>query len=279
MAPHPQVLLVERPAQLPAALADLRASMTDNILAIDQEWRPDTVRGQSSPVALLQLGSATTALLVHTARFTAPKLPPELRQLLLDPGIVFLSCGWGTDDSRKMAATFDLDAQQLGGGRGVLEVQGVARALGYTHTGLALLGAHVLGLGRGAKRGRPRTSNWEARVLSGAQVRYGALDVLLVGEAFRTLKAWASDAASAAAGGGEDSGGVCVLQEAASLLPSLPHCSECGQVLGALAPPALRHAGRYPVAGPGRVRCDACGRWRTGAAEAAGSSTSSTDNL
>jgi hypothetical protein len=252
--------------------------MTDPVLAIDQEWRPDTVKGQSSPVALLQLGSATTALLVHTARFTSPKLPPALKELLLDPSITFLSCGWGTDDNRKMAATFEFDSRQLGGGRGVLEVQGVARALGYTHTGLALLGAHVLGLGPGAKRGRPRTSNWEARVLSGAQVRYAALDVLLVGEAFRTMKAWAEDAATAAvaaaAGGGASSGAACVLQAAAGSLPSLPHCRACGQVLGALAPAALRHAGRYPVAGAGRVRCDACGRWRAGAAEAASSTDS-----
>jgi hypothetical protein len=37
------------------------------VVAIDLEWRPETVAGRSSPVALLQLASASTALLLRTS--------------------------------------------------------------------------------------------------------------------------------------------------------------------------------------------------------------------
>lgn len=68
------VSVVSRAEALPAALAALRASMLDSCVAIDLEWRPDFVLGSSSKVALIQLASATTCLLVRTSHmnFSVP---------------------------------------------------------------------------------------------------------------------------------------------------------------------------------------------------------------
>jgi hypothetical protein len=52
-----QVLLVEQVAHIPAALAQLRSSMQDPVVAIDLEWRPEFGRG-FTPVAMVQLSSS-----------------------------------------------------------------------------------------------------------------------------------------------------------------------------------------------------------------------------
>ena len=81
------VRVVVRPEQLPAALRALRSSMQDTVVAIDMEWQPDGIRGQSNnKVAMLQLASSSMAVLVRISRmgFT---LPPSLA--------AFLRCGGG----------------------------------------------------------------------------------------------------------------------------------------------------------------------------------------
>jgi hypothetical protein len=52
-----QVLVVEQAAHLPAALAQLRCSMQDPVVAIDLEWRPEFGRG-FTPVAMVQLATS-----------------------------------------------------------------------------------------------------------------------------------------------------------------------------------------------------------------------------
>ena len=72
--------LVERPAQLPGALAALRASLHGPApwVAIDLEWRTDP-HGRRSHVALLQLASGSVCLLVRTCRVP---LSPQLQSFL-----------------------------------------------------------------------------------------------------------------------------------------------------------------------------------------------------
>jgi len=48
---------VENHAHIPAALAQLRCSMQDPVVAIDLEWRPEFGRG-FTPVAMVQLASS-----------------------------------------------------------------------------------------------------------------------------------------------------------------------------------------------------------------------------
>ncbi|KAG2484093.1 hypothetical protein HYH03_017112, partial [Edaphochlamys debaryana] len=63
------------------AVRRLRDSMQDPIIAIDCEWRPEFTRGQSNPVAMLQLSSATTCLLLRTC-CTAYALPRAVARFL-----------------------------------------------------------------------------------------------------------------------------------------------------------------------------------------------------
>jgi hypothetical protein len=48
---------VEQAAHIPAALAQLRCSMQDPVVAIDLEWRPEFGRG-FTPVAMVQLATS-----------------------------------------------------------------------------------------------------------------------------------------------------------------------------------------------------------------------------
>jgi hypothetical protein len=55
-----QVLVVEQTAHIAAALAQLRSSMQDPVVAIDLEWRPEFGRG-FTPVAMVQLATSRCA--------------------------------------------------------------------------------------------------------------------------------------------------------------------------------------------------------------------------
>ena len=74
-------LLVDRPLQLPDAIRTLRASMTDQILGLDLEWKPDRYPGSNNPVALIQIASTTCCLLVRTGQLQF-QLSNDLLQLL-----------------------------------------------------------------------------------------------------------------------------------------------------------------------------------------------------
>ncbi len=55
-----------RPDLLLRPLPSLVSTRTqDRVIAIDLEWRPEYVAGRSSPVALMQLASATTCVLLR----------------------------------------------------------------------------------------------------------------------------------------------------------------------------------------------------------------------
>lgn len=58
--PMTQVLVVEQATHIPAALAQLRSTMQDPVVAIDLEWRPEFGRG-FTPVAMVQLASSRCA--------------------------------------------------------------------------------------------------------------------------------------------------------------------------------------------------------------------------
>lgn len=69
------VYVVEEAAHAADALGRLRSSMEDSVVAIDLEWRPSFGKRQN-PVALVQLASATTAVLMRTSRmgFALPQV-------------------------------------------------------------------------------------------------------------------------------------------------------------------------------------------------------------
>jgi len=62
------IRLVETTSEIAPALAALRASMVDSIVAIDLEWKPDYLPRSNNRVALIQLATATTCILLRTCR-------------------------------------------------------------------------------------------------------------------------------------------------------------------------------------------------------------------
>ena len=87
----PSVHVVEDLRQLAPALARLRASMRDSVVAIDLEWRPDFGVGRSR-VALLQLASSSVAVLIRTCKLPKGPLPGVLSEFLRWASFAHLPC-------------------------------------------------------------------------------------------------------------------------------------------------------------------------------------------
>jgi hypothetical protein len=251
-----QVLVVENPVFLPVALQKLRSSMSDPVVAIDLEWRPTFTGGRFSPVALVQLASSRVAVLVRVCRM-GHALPLVLKEFLMDPGVVLLGCGWAGSDEEKMQGTFSMGWRDFGG---FLDIQAVARGLGYSHVGLEKLARSVLGLDVPKSRS-VSMSNWETRSLSRAQVSYAAMDVLVVGQVFRGLRLWHTCPAPCA--------------DCVQLLGAVPEgdgslvCEDCGRSFTHLKG-LMTHA-ESTGHKCGWSECRACGRKRRVAAAAAAS--------
>jgi hypothetical protein len=66
------IICVSSAHQLGPALRELRHSMDDFYIGIDLEWRPDFVRGQDNPVAIMQLASSSVCLLLQLHQLGFP---------------------------------------------------------------------------------------------------------------------------------------------------------------------------------------------------------------
>jgi len=122
-------LVVDSAEAVPAALARLQASMTDPLLAIDLEWR-HARNGRPGPVALVQIASADTVLLLRTTRM-AYRLPPPVRSLLTAPDVDVVGFAWDHADEMKMAATFRRARARARGGRRWAAAAGAGGADGW----------------------------------------------------------------------------------------------------------------------------------------------------
>ncbi|EFJ51774.1 hypothetical protein VOLCADRAFT_87286 [Volvox carteri f. nagariensis] len=179
--------VVENERHFGEALRNLKAGMQDRLIAIDLEWRPETVSGRVSPVALLQLSSASVCVVVRTCCM-GYDLPPALRSFLKDPAHVLLGFGWDSADELKMQGTFGIGRADF---RRFLDLQEVAASLGYHGFGLSRLSQLVLGLPLHKSKAISR-SNWAAPQLTSHQLKYASLDVLVAGQLFRALRLWHS---------------------------------------------------------------------------------------
>ena len=217
--------VVDDPTALPAALAHLRSTMRDRLVAIDLEWTPDRRRrggggnGCPSPVSLVQLASATHALLIRVCCFgredggqggrrrrsnPPPPLHQALAAFLADPAITVVGFAWDGGDEAKAVGTWGVG--RAGGLFGpaiaapdttphddlpapFVDAQAVARDLNYARLGLAPLASRILGVAL-PKPAATATSAWgdAAAPLSPAQVRYAALDALAAGHVLRGLR-------------------------------------------------------------------------------------------
>jgi hypothetical protein len=194
-----RALVVSSVGDVPAALALLRKSMEDSLIAVDLEWRPDhrvyssgnsnstSSVSSNNKVALMQLASANLAVLFRICTMNYA-LPPSLLQFLSNPTIFYMSFSWHSGDESKMKSTFGAGHSLFSN---LLDLQHICHGvLGYPHNyGLAALTKRVLGI-EPPKDRKVSMSNWERRTLSTQQVLYAALDALLTGHVYRGLRLW-----------------------------------------------------------------------------------------
>ncbi|MFO8041779.1 MAG: hypothetical protein R6U25_01145 [Alkalispirochaeta sp.] len=152
------ITIIDRDAAVPAFLDALRAT---DVVAADMEFSNDTTR-----VLLMQFATDQEVFLFDP--LSVRDLEPVLTWLA-DPAQakVFHS---GHDDARLVARQYGAET------RGVVDTQVFAAFCGYRYpVGLAALLDSMLGIV--ISKGQQR-SDWAARPLSSAQVRYAATDVL-----------------------------------------------------------------------------------------------------
>jgi ribonuclease D len=166
------VLLVDRPERVEAALALLQG---ERLLGFDTETRPSFRKGETHPVALIQLASERVACLFRLRR---TGLPGPLRRLLADPGIHKVGLGV-PDELKRLREEQELEAA------GFIDLLPIARRLGVRPQSVRALAAHFLGI-RVSKSSQ--VSNWERDRLSEKQLRYAATDAWICRQVYRELQ-------------------------------------------------------------------------------------------
>ncbi|KAM0947577.1 putative DNA helicase [Dioscorea sansibarensis] len=144
------------------------------IVGLDCEWRPNFTAGSSNLVATLQLCFSNQCLILQLQHIDS--IPRILRDFLSDPSISFVGVGIMADVS-KLFDDYDLhcgnpvDLDPLCWSYLGMEGSGG----GHRSLGLKGYAKEILGLTMTKPR-RVTMSNWEARVLSYAQIEYACID-------------------------------------------------------------------------------------------------------
>ncbi len=171
----PTIVVVGK-AEAERAVAHLE---TCRILGIDTETRPAFKKGQSHPVALLQIATHDVCFLFRLNRIG---MPPCLLRLLANAEITKVGLSL-KDDLQALRRRADFTPA------GFVELQTLAREMGTEDMSLQKLCANLLGR-RLSKTAR--LSNWEADCLTVAQQQYAATDAyacLLLHSRIKTLTA------------------------------------------------------------------------------------------
>jgi ribonuclease D len=169
-----EIVLVESPAQLERAMADLRG---ERVAGFDTETRPAFRVGESYPPSLAQLATARAVYLFALGRgmdFSAP-----LGELMASPALVKAGVSV-RDDLRALKKVFDFRESR------VVDLGDVVRRHGLKQSGVRNLAGLFLGfrIPKGAK-----TTNWAARRLSEQQLVYAATDAWACRELYLRFEA------------------------------------------------------------------------------------------
>lgn len=144
-------------------------------LGFDTETRPAFKKGKSYQVSLLQLG---TDKRVYLFRLNKIGLPERLAKVLESEKIFKIGVAIHDDIAslRKIREHTP---------NGFIDLQQYVNNFGIEDNGLKKLVANILGF-RISKR--QQTSNWEAEILTQAQIEYAATDAWVCFEIYRKLK-------------------------------------------------------------------------------------------
>lgn len=165
------VVVVEKAEDVGQAVAFLSGY---KFIGFDTETKPAFKKGEVYPVSLLQLGVENR---VYLFRLNKCGLTSSLRQLLADENIVKIGVGI-RDDVKFLRRLADFKPASF------VDLQNYAVDFGIEEKSFSKLMAIIFGV-KISKR--QRTSNWEAPVLSEAQIRYAATDAWGALQMYRKL--------------------------------------------------------------------------------------------
>ena len=167
-----KIVIVNTPEQLEEVC---RLLSEEKIIGFDTETRPSFKVGVSYNVSLIQLSTATTCYLI---RLGAVKMERCLMHLL------------ESRNTLKVGVDVQGDIRNLNKIRhfraaGFVELQSEVEKYGIEDKSLRKMAAIILGVGVSKAQ---RLSNWEARELTAAQLRYAATDAWICLEMYRKLR-------------------------------------------------------------------------------------------
>jgi len=146
------------------------------VLGFDTETKPSFKKGKVYPTSLIQISSPEKAWIIRVSRIGYPK-----RLLDLLSGEIPLKIGLGLqDDLRRLRADFHFEPQ------GFLDLQNYVQAFRIDEKGLKKISGIVLN--RRISKSQ-QVSNWDADVLSEAQLRYAATDAWICMMIYNSLRA------------------------------------------------------------------------------------------
>ena len=167
-----EVVLVETPAQLERAMADLRE---ERVAGFDTETRPAFKPGVSYSPSLAQLATARAVYLFPLQRhdFSGPLAEVMASARLVKAGVSV------SDDLKQLEKVFPFERQSI------VDLGTVVRRHGLKQSGVRNLSALFLGfrIPKGAK-----TTNWAAPRLSPQQILYAATDAWACRELYRKFE-------------------------------------------------------------------------------------------
>lgn len=155
-----QVIVIDRPEQVPEAVAYLRAQ---KILGVDTEARPSFTRGIHYPTALVQIADHKRCFLF---RLTHIGMPQELADLFANPNICKVGLAF-KDDINGLRRRHDFTPANC------IDIQKLVPLYGILDLGLQKLFA--ICFGRKISKAQQLT-NWENSHLTPEQARYASTD-------------------------------------------------------------------------------------------------------
>lgn len=166
-----EIYYIDTPEKLAKVLPLIKK---ESVLGFDTETRPSFKKGQVYEVSLLQLSSSSTAYLFRLNKIGFPK---EIKKIMASDKVLKIGVAIRDDIlSLKKLNNFNE--------KGFVELQQYVKDFGIDDNGLKKLTANILGF-KISKR--QQTSNWEAEVLTEAQVQYAATDAWVCYEIYNTL--------------------------------------------------------------------------------------------
>lgn len=167
-----EIILVESPAHLDRVCSELRDC---SLIGIDTETKPAFKKGQSNPVALLQLA---TDKKVYIIRLLKTGISVQLASIFSSAKIIKVGIAV-RDDFKDLKKMYPFEEKE------VVDLNVLAPKLGFESIGAKKLSALVLGIRISKKQ---QISNWEAKELTTAQIDYAATDAWICREIYLRLQ-------------------------------------------------------------------------------------------